>query len=88
MDATSTSDPVAPEAPAPKISATKARLQRLLERYGQSELARLTGIPQPRLSRWKDGVPVAADDALKLLEFEALLADAPEGGQSADVKGK
>lgn len=33
----------------------------------QTEIARLTGIPQPRLSRWESGeTPDSADDALKL----------------------
>lgn len=33
----------------------------------QSEISRLTGIPQPRISRWEAGqVPRVADDVLKL----------------------
>ena len=33
----------------------------------QTEIAKRTGIPQPRLSRWEAGaVPVAVDDALRL----------------------
>jgi transcriptional regulator with XRE-family HTH domain len=33
----------------------------------QSEIARRTGIPQPRLSRWQSGeTPESADDALRL----------------------
>jgi transcriptional regulator with XRE-family HTH domain len=33
----------------------------------QSDIARRTGIPQPRLSRWEaGGAPASADDALKL----------------------
>lgn len=33
----------------------------------QTEIARRTGIPQPRLSRWEAGeAPDSADDALKL----------------------
>lgn len=75
MDEASTSPAAAP-------SATQAILRRLRERFGQSELARKTGIPQPRLSRWESGdVPVAADDALKLQEFERMLAAA--GDQAA-----
>jgi transcriptional regulator with XRE-family HTH domain len=36
-------------------------------KLSQSEIARRTGIPQPRLSRWQAGeAPDAADDALKL----------------------
>ena len=37
----------------------------------QSDIQRLTNIPQPRLSRWEaGGAPAGADDALKL---QALL---------------
>lgn len=33
----------------------------------QSEIARQTGIPQPRISRWENNVvPAGAEDALKL----------------------
>lgn len=33
----------------------------------QTEIAKRTGIPQPRLSRWESGdVPAGADDALRL----------------------
>ena len=40
----------------------------------QSEIARLTGIPQPRLSRWEAGkAPVSADDALRLAELHRRL---------------
>lgn len=36
----------------------------------QSEIARRTGIPQPRISRWEGGdVSTGADDALKLLRL-------------------
>lgn len=36
----------------------------------QSEIARRTGIPQPRLSRWEAGSPSAgANDALRLAEL-------------------
>lgn len=36
----------------------------------QAEIARKTGIPQPRLSRWEAGaIPASADDALKLLRL-------------------
>ena len=36
--------------------------------YGltQTEIARRTGIPQPRLSRWEAQAPATADDVLKL----------------------
>ncbi len=56
-------------------SATQALIKRLRERWGmsQSEIARVTGIPQPRLSRWEAGeVATGADDALKL---QALVAE-------------
>lgn len=41
----------------------------LLERHGysQTKISALTGIPQPRLSKWASGEsPRSADDALKL----------------------
>jgi transcriptional regulator with XRE-family HTH domain len=35
--------------------------------YSQTKIAELTGIPQPRISRWESGdVPASADDALKI----------------------
>jgi len=41
----------------------------------QTEITRRTGIPQPRLSRWKSGeVPEAADDSLKLQALAAELS--------------
>ncbi|NYT76626.1 helix-turn-helix transcriptional regulator [Alcaligenaceae bacterium] len=42
----------------------------------QSEIARLTGIPQPRISRWVNGNPAAgANDALRLVElYESVTA--------------
>jgi transcriptional regulator with XRE-family HTH domain len=48
----------------------------------QTEIAKRTGIPQPRLSRWEAGeVPDAADDSLRLAqlvaELEAGQADPP-----------
>lgn len=44
----------------------------------QSEIARRTGIPQPRLSRWAAGdVPASADDALELQRLQQSLATAP-----------
>ena len=40
----------------------------------QSEIARRTGIPQPRISRWESGdVAAGADDALKLMELASKL---------------
>lgn len=42
--------------------------------HSQSDIARKTGIPQPRLSRWAAGdTPAGADDALKLLQLHAQL---------------
>ncbi len=51
----------------------------------QAEIARRTGIPQPRLSRWQSGeAPAGADDALKLVRLEAELAAAQaEPGDAA-----
>ena len=44
----------------------------------QSAIARMTGIPQPRISRWENGeAPTGADDVLKLLALEAELATKP-----------
>lgn len=41
----------------------------------QTEIARQTGIPQPRLSRWEAGdVPDAADDSLRLQALVVKLA--------------
>lgn len=41
----------------------------------QSEIARRTKIPQPRLSRWEAGeAPDSADDALKLHALHSELA--------------
>ncbi len=40
----------------------------------QSEIARRTSIPQPRLSRWENGeAPESADDALRLHALHAEL---------------
>lgn len=50
----------------------------------QSEIARRTGIPQPRLSRWEAGeVPASADDALQLQRLQQSIAalGAPAQGQ-------
>lgn len=47
----------------------------------QTEIARRTGIPQPRLSRWEaGGVPAGADDALRL---KALLEEQAGAAQKA-----
>lgn len=50
---------------------TQALIKSLRDQgLSQSEIARQTGIPQPRISRWQKGeVPVGADDALKLAEL-------------------
>lgn len=43
----------------------------------QSEIARRTGIPQPRLSRWEAGeVPASAEDGLKLAALAEQLCPA------------
>ena len=45
------------------------RILRSLRAAGltQADIARRTGVPQPRLSRWGAGMaPAAADDALRL----------------------
>jgi transcriptional regulator with XRE-family HTH domain len=57
------------------MSETTDLIKRLRKRgLSQTEIARLTGIPQPRLSRWESGeVPVGADDALKLFALVAEL---------------
>lgn len=44
----------------------------------QSEIGRLTGIPQPRISRWEAGeAPASARDAIRLID----LADSLEAAQ-------
>lgn len=41
----------------------------------QSEIARRTGIPQPRICRWEAGnIPRGADDSLKLADLLAQAA--------------
>ena len=62
------------------MSATTALIKELRDRkLSQSEIARLTGIPQPRLSRWESGdVPAGADDALKLAALARELAAADD----------
>jgi len=61
------------------MSETTDLLQRLkAHRLSQLEIARRTGIPQPRLSRWANGTtPTGADDALKLAALVAELDAAP-----------
>ena len=50
------------------MSPTQALIKQLRQSgMSQTEIARLTDIPQPRLSKWEGGeVPESADDALKL----------------------
>ena len=58
---------------------TTVELIRALRLSGlsQSEIARRTGIPQSRLSRWEAGsVPAGADDALRLQHLHAELIGA------------
>lgn len=59
------------------MSLTTTILQQLLALgLTQTAIAKRTGIPQPRLSRWAAGEPpVGADDALKL---QQLLMEAKE----------
>jgi transcriptional regulator with XRE-family HTH domain len=54
-------------------TSTKQLIKTLRARgFSQSLLSRMTGIPQPRLSRWESGdVPDAADDSLKLARIVA-----------------
>lgn len=65
------------------MSTTVELLECLRRRHklSQSEIARRTGIPQPRLSRWESGdVPDAADDSLRLAELVRTLG-APDTAQ-------
>lgn len=66
---------MAPTSP-PPTSPTQALIKRLRARgLSQSEIARRSQIPQPRLSRWENGeVAAGADDALRLLQLESELA--------------
>ena len=65
------------------MNSTKKLIKRLRKHnMTQSEIARRTRIPQPRLSRWENGVvPDAADDALKL----AALLDEVEASKKKPV---
>ena len=50
------------------------RLRAAPHGLSQSEIARKTGIPQPRMSQWESGkVPAGADDALKLVAFARVM---------------
>lgn len=70
------------------MSETTVLLKRLVDSgLSQTEIAKRTGIPQPRLSRWARGdTPAGADDALKLAALVALLpADgAPEPAEASN----
>ena len=65
-------DANSPQPPSP----TQALIKRLRALgLSQSEIARRSHIPQPRLSRWENGeVAAGADDALRLLALESDLA--------------
>lgn len=53
-------------------------------KLSQTEIARRTGIPQPRLSRWESGeTPDAADDALKLHALHAEVCGAANSTSAA-----
>lgn len=67
------------------MAATTTELLRELRAkdLSQTEIARRTGIPQSRLSRWENGAtPVGADDALKLQELHAAVMAAAQGAPS------
>lgn len=50
------------------------RLRSSPHSLSQVEISRLTGIPQPRVSRWEAGhVAAGADDALRLASLEQKL---------------
>tara|TARA_B100001105_G_scaffold253676_1_gene247716 strand:- start:747 stop:995 length:249 start_codon:yes stop_codon:yes gene_type:complete len=67
-----------------RMSPTLTLIKRLrASGLSQSEIARRTGIPQPRLSRWERGdVPAGADDALKLHELAAGLQPPAQAGEA------
>ena len=73
------------------MSATTALILalRTTAKLSQSEIARRTGIPQPRLSRWEnDEAPDSADDALKLhaLHAELIGAEGAPGSAAGKVR--
>lgn len=50
----------------------------------QTEIARRSGIPQPRVSRWENGeAPDSADDALRLAQLVSELPEVPEQPKAA-----
>lgn len=62
---------------------TTTELIKVLRAAGlsQSEIARRSGIPQPRVSRWEAGAtPDSADDALRLQTLVAQVEEAPGVG--------
>jgi len=67
------------------MASTTDLIRKLTERgLTQTEIAKRTGIPQPRLSRWAAGdVPQGADDALKLQQLVLELQAQPEGASHA-----
>jgi transcriptional regulator with XRE-family HTH domain len=72
------------------MSTTADLLECLRKRHKltQSEIARRTGIPQPRLSRWENGdVPDAADDSLKLADLVDQLGTPPVAAEPARAEG-
>lgn len=62
------------------MSATTELILRLRARgLTQTEIAKRTRIPQPRLSRWENGeAPDSADDALRLQALHDELAGATQ----------
>ena len=64
------------------MSATTALILalRTTAKLSQSEIARRTGIPQSRISRWEAGeVPGSADDALRIARLHSELVSANDG---------
>lgn len=73
------------------MSETTDLIKRLRESgLSQTEIAKRTGIPQPRLSRWENGdTPESADDALKLKALADALGapdPAPERAEPEPAK--
>lgn len=57
-------------------------------KLSQSEIARRTGIPQSRLSRWENGeAPASADDALRLQKLHGELVGSVPTGEPAPTAG-
>jgi transcriptional regulator with XRE-family HTH domain len=71
------------------MSTTADLLECLRRRHklSQTEIARRTGIPQPRLSRWERGdVPDAADDSLKLADLVDALGEPPADSETTPAE--